>query len=178
MCSAVRTLCDSMDCGLPGSSIHDTGLEIPRCSERPEFCGFRASMDTECQKTGNGISSSLSLPSTPTHSPCCKRLSRLLCPHPDHRRLPALFRLQGCPLVRQSGRSHTALQGPLLHRATLLLSCTTQVTEIFFLTLAPSASASALLPGESHGRRSLVGYSPWGRKESDTTERLHSLSFS
>ena len=29
------------------------------------------------------------------------------------------------------------------------------------------------LPGESHGQRSLVGYSPWGRKESDTTERLH-----
>ena len=29
------------------------------------------------------------------------------------------------------------------------------------------------LPGESHGRRSLVGYSPWGRKESDTTEQLH-----
>ena len=26
------------------------------------------------------------------------------------------------------------------------------------------------LPGESHGRRSLVGYSPWGLKESDTTE--------
>ena len=23
------------------------------------------------------------------------------------------------------------------------------------------------LPGESHGRRSLAGYSPWGRKESD-----------
>ena len=29
------------------------------------------------------------------------------------------------------------------------------------------------LPGKSHGRRSLVGYRPWGRKESDTTERLH-----
>ena len=29
------------------------------------------------------------------------------------------------------------------------------------------------LPGEAHGRRSLVGYSPRGRKESDTTERLH-----
>ena len=28
------------------------------------------------------------------------------------------------------------------------------------------------LPGESHGQRSLAGYSPWGRKESDTTERL------
>ena len=30
-----------------------------------------------------------------------------------------------------------------------------------------------LLPGKSHGRRSLVGCSPWGHKESDTTERLH-----
>ena len=32
------------------------------------------------------------------------------------------------------------------------------------------------LPGESHGQRSLVGYSPRGRKESDTTERLHFTS--
>ena len=31
----------------------------------------------------------------------------------------------------------------------------------------------ALLPGKSHGRRSLVGCSPWGHWESDTTERLH-----
>ena len=30
-----------------------------------------------------------------------------------------------------------------------------------------------LLPGKSHGRRSLVGCSPWGRSESGTTERLH-----
>ena len=30
-----------------------------------------------------------------------------------------------------------------------------------------------LLPGKSHGLRSLVGWSPWGRWESDTTERLH-----
>ena len=30
-----------------------------------------------------------------------------------------------------------------------------------------------LLPGKSHGRRSLVGWSQWGRKESDMTERLH-----
>ena len=29
------------------------------------------------------------------------------------------------------------------------------------------------LPGKSHGQRSLVGYSPLGRKESDTTEQLH-----
>ena len=30
-----------------------------------------------------------------------------------------------------------------------------------------------LLPGKSHGWRSLVGCSPWGREESDMTERLH-----
>ena len=30
-----------------------------------------------------------------------------------------------------------------------------------------------ILPGKFHGLRSLVGYSPWGHKESDTTERLH-----
>ena len=26
------------------------------------------------------------------------------------------------------------------------------------------------MPGESHGQKSLAGYSPWGHKESDTTE--------
>ena len=31
----------------------------------------------------------------------------------------------------------------------------------------------ALLPGKSHGQRSLEGYSPWGREESDTAEWLH-----
>ena len=30
-----------------------------------------------------------------------------------------------------------------------------------------------LLPGKSHGQRSLIGYNPWGREESDRTERLH-----
>ena len=33
-------------------------------------------------------------------------------------------------------------------------------------------STPALLPGKSHGQRTLVGYSPWGHKESDMTERL------
>ena len=34
------------------------------------------------------------------------------------------------------------------------------------------------LPGEFHGKRSLVGYSAWGRKELDTIERLtHKTSF-
>ena len=35
------------------------------------------------------------------------------------------------------------------------------------------ATHSVLLPGKFHGLRSLVGYSPWGCKESDTTEGLY-----
>ena len=29
------------------------------------------------------------------------------------------------------------------------------------------------LPGKSHGQKSLVGYSPWGHKVSDTAEHAH-----
>jgi len=32
------------------------------------------------------------------------------------------------------------------------------------------ATHAVFLPGESHGQRSLVGYSPWSHKESDMTE--------
>ena len=34
-------------------------------------------------------------------------------------------------------------------------------------------ATSVFLPGLSHGQRSLVGYSPWGRKETDTTVHAH-----
>ena len=34
-------------------------------------------------------------------------------------------------------------------------------------------STPVFLPGKSHGRRSLVGCSPWDREESDMTERLY-----
>ena len=55
-------------------------------------------------------------------------------------------------------------------------------TETPALSLAPSAfqlrrrqwhPTPVLLPGKSHGQRSLVGCSPWGLWELDTTERLH-----
>ena len=35
------------------------------------------------------------------------------------------------------------------------------------------ATTTVLLPGKSHGWWSLVGYSPWSCKESDTAEQLH-----
>ena len=34
------------------------------------------------------------------------------------------------------------------------------------------ATHSSILSRKSHGQRSLVGYSPWGNKESDVTEQL------
>ena len=49
----------------------------------------------------------------------------------------------------------------------------------YFRWLAPQSwrrqwhPTPVLLPGKSHGRRGLVGCSPWGREESDTTEQLH-----
>ena len=36
--------------------------------------------------------------------------------------------------------------------------------------------APVFLSGEFHGQRSLVGYSPWGHKESDMTEHAHTLT--
>ena len=38
---------------------------------------------------------------------------------------------------------------------------------------SPNCTNLVLLPGKSHGRRSLVGCSPWGCEESDMTEQLH-----
>ena len=35
-----------------------------------------------------------------------------------------------------------------------------------------SVSQTVFLPAELHGQRSLAGYSPWGCKEVDRTERL------
>ena len=57
------------------------------------------------------------------------------------------------------------------------------ITHLWFLYVSSSLvrkipcrrkwiSTPVFLPGESHGKRSLVGYSPWGRQESDTTEQL------
>ena len=50
----------------------------------------------------------------------------------------------------------------------------------FLIWAGNGTPLQVLLPGKSHGRRSLVGCSPWGRKELNTTERLHfhfSLSY-
>ena len=47
------------------------------------------------------------------------------------------------------------------------------VLMLLFTSCHTNRGSLALLPGKSHGQRSLVGCSPWGCEESDTTERLH-----
>ena len=55
----------------------------------------------------------------------------------------------------------------------------TQETQVWSLSWEDSPGEGnsnptpVFLPGESHGQRSLVGYSPWGREESHTTEHTH-----
>ena len=44
---------------------------------------------------------------------------------------------------------------------------------LLLLSLLQWQPTPVLLPGKSHGQRSLVGCSPWGLEELDTTERLH-----
>ena len=45
--------------------------------------------------------------------------------------------------------------------------------ECFTLEWGQWHPTPVLLPGKSHGWRSLEGFSPWGREESEMTERLH-----
>ena len=39
------------------------------------------------------------------------------------------------------------------------------------------ASHSVFLPGKFHGQQNLVGYGPWGHKESDMTEHTHAHTY-
>ena len=67
------------------------------------------------------------------------------------------------------GSEYTRLQNICLsekpHKSNVHTEALTQRSKLWNPT-------PVLLLGKSHGRRSLVGCSPWGREESDTTERL------
>ena len=67
------------------------------------------------------------------------------------------------------------MYSPLSQKTDTILPC------LFFFWLGFTTSwrrkwqpTPVLLPGKFHGQRSLVGYGPWGYKEPDTTEQLHS----
>ena len=73
-------------------------------------------------------------------------------------------------------------KSPLLLRQLLDLTLTTFCLEsrqfIWSKHLRKWQPSPVLLPGKSHGWRSMVGYSPWGCKELDTTEQLNTHTHS
>ena len=65
---------------------------------------------------------------------------------------------------------HKVLDYEVLHQSSKALSYCCSWSYRPEKAMAPTP---VLLPGKSHGRRSLVGCSPWGLKQWDMTERLH-----
>ena len=93
------------------------------------------------------------------------------------------FQKEQLGLSREQRLQYSCLENPMdggawkaaVHGVT---KSRTRLNDFTFTFLFPELGRKwqptpVFLPGESHGRRSLEGYSSWGRKESDTTERLH-----
>ena len=78
----------------------------------------------------------------------------------------SLSELQEMVMVREAWRA--AIHGVAKSRTRL--SYWTELKTLFWRR--QWQPTPVLLPGNSHGRRSLVGCSPWSREESDMTERL------
>ena len=60
-----------------------------------------------------------------------------------------------------------------LHANVCMCICVLCVCVYIYIWRRQWQPTPVLLPGKSHGQRSLVGCSPWGLEESDMTERLH-----
>ena len=73
-------------------------------------------------------------------------------------------------LAAASSKAVTSPSPSRTHPTAFVCKC---FSNFFSTPLTSWQPTAVLLPGKSHGWRSLVGYSPWGRKESDTTDRLH-----
>ena len=74
-------------------------------------------------------------------------------------------------LTRSKGLLNSWLQSP----SAVILE--PKICSTIFIWRKKWRPTPVLLPGKSHGWRSLVGYSPWSRKESDTPERLQFTHF-
>ena len=119
-------------------------------------------------------STSTTLPSFPVGSSCARttaptKLSSSRC------ELPALARC----LAWWEVTEHSTVPGTGYSQQSYMASLVLQIMFHFMSVTQELAwrrqwqPTPVLLPGKSHGQRSLVGCSPWGRTESDMTERLH-----
>ena len=77
----------------------------------------------------------------------------------------AMWDLNGKEIQKKMGCMYTYYRFTFLYRETKRCIAT--------ISRRQWHSTPVLLPRKSHGRRSLVGCSPWSHQESDTTEQLH-----
>ena len=102
----------------------------------------------------------------------------------------------GCGMIRGPARPEQGLESFILRLPELVMTSSPTEMKSYRICLPvqetwvplPGSGRSpwrrkqqptpAFFPGKSHGQRSLGGYSPWGRKESDTTERPNNVSAS
>ena len=73
----------------------------------------------------------------------------------------------------RKGNLHALLAWMSIQAATMALVLEKEIATHSSIQRRQWHPTPVLLPGKFHGRRSLVGCSPWGHKESDTTEWLH-----
>ena len=76
---------------------------------------------------------------------------------------------QGNPYLSAAAASRVPLSSPYLSEGDTIHLIKAKILNF----IAQWHPTPVLLPGKSHGRRSLVGCSPWCRQESGTTERFH-----
>ena len=159
----MHALCDPKDCSPPGSSVHETaqqeycsGLPFPPSGDLPD-----PGVEPESPALIGGFFTAESLGYTPQQHLKAFNMQRFffLSAKPLCQNSPKYLRRSS--LVAQMVKNLPAMQGTPVRSL-----CWEdprrregQPTPVFF-------------PGEFHGQRSLTGYSPWGSKESDTTELL------
>ena len=147
------TLCDPMNCSTPGLLTHH---------QLPEFT------QTHVHWVGDAIQ-----PSHPLSSP--------FPPPPNPSQHQGLFQwvnsshevAKVLELLWSYSIYKCLLSPCCIPGFTLVLFSLQTFTETLLYRRRKWQPTPVFLPGESHGRRSLVGYSPWGLKGLDTTERLH-----
>ena len=127
-----------------------------------------------------------SFPLSGTHSHPCFALW-MTHPHPNLFSVEPLSIRARCLLSPPNSTAPNSIQHLLCWKVRVTVCSSSFPPLLYYLPAQMSSSSKkgirdlaqwhptpVLLPGKSHGRRSLVGCSPWGREELDTTERLHS----
>ena len=97
----------------------------------------------------------------------------MVCMHMDERNCPDPFSQQSTTIHNLASNCQSLPKLPDIHPITESASKTSISWSIPDLRRRQWHPTPVLLPGKSHGWKSLVGCSPWSHEELDMTERLH-----